>query len=239
VIVEPWKVIVDQTSERRWLYDLAIDPLERNNLTFANPAKLTEMEQLLSSELSRATHGWHLRACGGDEATEIKFTSHGVLATVNEDALEEEDSVTVAETGDGDVSVRFVLRPYDATREFFGRFLTQRLRDQDELRIEQDPPAPLQLLSNTELRFVLGASSAVQTGRTIDLAASRTDATVPSTSVIRCPPTPPGFTTFADAELGKSVPLLRVWYVEPPTALSAASVDPAVAERLRALGYLW
>src|SRR6185295_4553277 len=105
----------------------------------------------------------------------------------------------------------------DATREFFGRFITQHLRDEDEVRIEQGTPAAsLQLESETELRFVLGASNLVQTGRTLDLAALGADAMVPSTTAIACPLTPPAFTTLADAALAKNAPLLRLWYVEPP-----------------------
>jgi hypothetical protein len=239
-IVEPWKVIVDQTSKGRELYDLVADPLERRNLTFANPDKLAEMERILSSVLSRAAHGWHLLACGGDDVTELSFSLHGSLASVSEGALEEDDTVSVAGEGDGAVAVRLSLRPYDATREFFGRFITQRRRDEDEVRIEPETAtSPLRVESDSDLRLVVGPSRIVTSARSLDLTALRADAVVPSTSVIACPPAPPAPASPADAALAKNVPLLRLWYVEPPAALSAASVDPAVADRLRALGYVW
>jgi hypothetical protein len=32
---------------------------------------------------------------------------------------------------------------------------------------------------------------------------------------------------------------MRVWLVDPPPAVLPDSVDPSVAERLKALGYAW
>jgi hypothetical protein len=240
VIVDPWKVIVDQTGRARELYDLASDPLERRNLTFADPAKLAEMERILSAVLSRSAYGWHLRVCGGDDVTEMAFRVHGAGVNVTEEALEEEDSVTTASAQTDVIDARFTLRPYDASREFFGRLVTQRFRDEDEVRIEQEASAEgLRVESDAELRYVLGASKKLQTGRSIDLFATRSAAVVPGTTVIACPPAPPAPAAPADAALAKKVPLLSIWYVEPPTALSAARVDPAVVDRLRALGYVW
>jgi len=240
LIVEPWKLIVDQTSRRRELYDLMADPFERQDLSLANEARVAEMEQLLASALSRSAHGWHIRLCGGDDTVEIAFSLRGVQGAVKDDSLEEEDVVATTQAHDRDLVVRFVLRPYDATREFFGRFVTQRVRDEDELRIEPDAAVgPMRLDSNSELRVVIGASKIVTSARSLDLTALRADAVVPGTTVIACPPAPPAPAAPDDAALAKNVPLIRLWYVEPPTALRAEHVDPAVADRLRALGYVW
>lgn len=44
-----WKLQVSQTPRKDWLYDLAADPTEKNNLAAAQPAKVQELKALLAA----------------------------------------------------------------------------------------------------------------------------------------------------------------------------------------------
>jgi len=48
VLHSGWKMIRADRPDKRWLFNLAIDPTEQTNLAQANPAKLAELEQLLA-----------------------------------------------------------------------------------------------------------------------------------------------------------------------------------------------
>jgi arylsulfatase A-like enzyme len=43
-----WKLSVTQLPAKEWLYDLAVDPTERNNLAASRPEKLAELKALLA-----------------------------------------------------------------------------------------------------------------------------------------------------------------------------------------------
>jgi len=44
-----WKLQIDGTRKKTWLFDLAADPTERNNLAGKQPAKVAELKQLLAA----------------------------------------------------------------------------------------------------------------------------------------------------------------------------------------------
>lgn len=44
-----WKLLVDGRADKAWLFDLAIDPTEQNNLANAEPEKLAELKALIAA----------------------------------------------------------------------------------------------------------------------------------------------------------------------------------------------
>ena len=56
---EGWKLIRSDTSNKRWLFNLAIDPTEQENLAASNPEKLLLLEGLLAAHnAEQATPMW-------------------------------------------------------------------------------------------------------------------------------------------------------------------------------------
>ena len=49
VLHNGWKLIRTERPERQWLFNLAIDPTEKNNLATSEPARLAELESLLAT----------------------------------------------------------------------------------------------------------------------------------------------------------------------------------------------
>lgn len=49
-----WKLQVDGRQDKRWLFDLAVDPTEQTNLAEARPDKLAELEVLLAAHAATA-----------------------------------------------------------------------------------------------------------------------------------------------------------------------------------------
>lgn len=242
VTLNSWKLIVDLAGDRRQLYDLAADPLELTNKAAAEPSKLAEMESLLAGVLSRADYGWHVRVCGGDAPSEVTLrVVSDVDVSVSGDSLEVEDAVDAAGGAETATTARFELRPYQSVREHFGQFFPRTVRDEDELRIEAPPPgSTLKLSIEPVARILLGNATEPQHEASLDLAALRDEATVSGATAIACPPPPPPNAERPPSEPAESaISTVRVWYVAPPAALSAEQVDPALTERLRALGYVW
>ena len=45
-----WKLQVDKRQNKRWLFDLAADPTEQNDLAAERPEKVAELEALLDGQ---------------------------------------------------------------------------------------------------------------------------------------------------------------------------------------------
>ncbi len=105
-------------------------------------------------------------------------------------------------------------------------------QDEDEIIIDEESGAATRLTveQRAPLEIRLGTRTEGRITTTVDFEADREAAEVKPTDRVAC-----GRATGDVA----GEPHLLVWYSPAPVQIGVDDVDPAVAERLRALGYAW
>lgn len=232
-----WKYIFDHGGDEM-LFDLGADPAETRNLAATHPDRARAMRIILETLLSSHEQGWHVRGCSPAGAHLLRFTIAAPADRVRPAGFEADDSA-VAETG-GSEQTLVVINVGAVRREQTGSGPGRRLAppDEDEILVAPgadggDDSVELRSATGGTIRYALGTGGA------------RTDAAAvvlrPDLEGVRARPGDV-VTCRAPVEtidpLGER-PYLRIWYVPPPERRSEAAVDPAVKERLRALGYKW
>jgi hypothetical protein len=236
LVADTRKLILDYRASDQ-LFDLGRDPQERRNLLPEAPGDAMALRTLLDARIARHEAGWHVRVCGGDQAgrrrllIEVQGDARGAL-------LEEGDTVRL--TGRrGEVAAYeadLELAPRPSERLVNGRMWRGMRADEDEIvapstdsRIRVTTPA-----AGAPMRYATGTSA--PRVATSELSA---DAADPATRVrpsdaIDCRALP-GDGEPAPTEDPEAY--VRVWYVPPGDRLDDTTIDPALQERLRALGY--
>ena len=65
LLVGEWKLQTAERPKKNWLYDLSVDPTEKNNLAESNPAKVAEMMSVLAGvDAEQAKPSWPMLAEG-------------------------------------------------------------------------------------------------------------------------------------------------------------------------------
>jgi len=192
--------------------------------------------------------GWHLRGCGCEQRESVRFVVTATGARAELSGAEPGDSVdrlAPSGTTPSDFEVAFDLDPMESRQLRFGRMIEQVSRDEDELLLhKEEETSPAFDLSvrphgNARLRIAIGHGDPVASSDPRELRADDASAQVAVGEPVSCrPPRPPGIrSTKRPAETCK--PYVRVWHVEPSSAISESAVDPEISERLKALGYAW
>jgi len=236
-----WKLIVDQHGNDA-LFDIEHDPLESENLLATKPEQARRMRELLDALVAREEQGWHVRGCGSDEPAVVRFAVSA--PQVRPLLFEADDSLTPPsdQTAGGAVSVTMRLEKhlvarevFGRAREVFGRIVQATARDEDEIMVPSEnglQQVVVESLDEGDLVYSLGAADDRLLGRAIRLDPLAEATRARASDTVECYPKPAKGTV-------PSAPYLRIWYVPPSATVADATVDPAVKERLRALGYNW
>jgi arylsulfatase A-like enzyme len=231
-----WKLIVNYGGADE-LYNLQADPLERTNLFSSEPVQADQMRARLDERMVGRQAGWHIRGCGSMRLATVRFNVDIGAAAIHSAMFEAEDSITVADNSHGGrtATVTMTLRPRPTKREFFGRLLSGTTADEDEVLIvpsddKQQSTLLIETADGGDLTYTLGTVAEHLQAAQIALDSTSREARVRPSDVVECAPMQSG---------GQQPPLLRVWFVAAPESRPAPAVDPATAERLRALGYKW
>jgi hypothetical protein len=232
LVADTRKLVVNHLGDDQ-LFDLAADPLERRNLLPAAEPKAAELRGELDARIARHAAGWHVRVCGGDVAERRQFTLYGVGAAQG-GQLEPEDRLRLAErqTSLATYDVDIDLTPRPSTRVVGGRIWNGMRPDEDDVVVTS---ASTQLTLGAEpgatLRLALGTSSEERETSTVTVTADDPAVRVRPSAAVDCRPQ-----SWTGPTSGR-VPYLRIWYVAPAEHVADGAVDPALQERLRALGY--
>ena len=238
---EGWKLIVDYAGGHKRLFDLRKDPRERRDRASKEPERVRKLGRMLDTLTARHRPGWHLRACGcGDRRhLGLRLTARG--GTPRSVSLEGDD--TIKPMGERGYSVDLDLNPTVARREVLGALIEVPVFDEDEVVVE---PAGAHVAvaaasaspTSAVLEYALGTGGVTRTRDELRLDGLREKARVAESRPIDCRPGPSAKGAKKNAG-APCTPFVRIWYVGEPQSLPATAVDPSVAERLRALGYVW
>jgi arylsulfatase A-like enzyme len=213
-------VLIVQTrpAERRWLFDRVADAEQRRDLAAVDGATRARLERLLDAVLLPGRAGWHVRLCGGPHtsALRVAIASPSPLERVERIDLEAADALEIAPGGAG-LTLAATLAPRERVEERFGRLVARREPDRDELVFAGAGPLTITL---DDARVPVRAGTDPQALPPGPAHVSLERAAAPAYHAPACPGRRSVF----------------VWHVGTPRAERA--IDPAIAERLRALGYL-
>ncbi len=244
VTFEGWKLIVDYADGRKRLFDLGKDPGELHDRASREPDRVRKLGAMLDVLTFRHRPGWHLRACGcGDRRRlSLHLTAHG--GTPRSVSLEAGDTINAV--GDDGYDIDLDLKPTPARREALGALIAVPVFDEDEFMVGSGTARSGNARSGNAkalhvslaaqgsdlaLDYAVGTGNVEQIRGPLSLDGLRESARVAGSRPPDCRPGGPAEPTCS--------PFVRIWYVDAPESLPAAAVDPAVAERLRALGYAW
>jgi hypothetical protein len=236
LVADTRKLILDYRASDQ-LFDLGRDPQERRNLLPEAPGDAMALRTLLDARIARHEAGWHVRVCGGDQAgrrrllIEVQGDARGAL-------LEEGDTVRL--TGRrGEVAAYeadLELTPRPSERLVNGRMWRGMRADEDEIvapstdsRIRVRTPA-----AGAPMRYATGTSASRVATSELSADAADPATRVRPSDAIDCRALP-GDGEPAPTEDPEAY--VRVWYVPPGDRLDDTTIDPALQERLRALGY--
>jgi hypothetical protein len=231
VVDGSWKLITDHTGAAR-LYDLEKDPRETKDLGESHADRASILRFLLDRHFLEREEGWHVRGCGARDAVELRFEVRGAPSG-RPVGFEADDLLTEISAGEPSLDVTMNLRLPWVRREVFGQLRRVRVTDEDEIAIPPRGEAPLEIrsLDDREIAYSLGRQAGRTRSVAIPLDPRMEDLRVPSTAQVACWRLP------GKAPKG-SAAYVRIWYVGPSETLDEKSLEPADAERLRALGYL-
>ncbi|MFN2427089.1 MAG: hypothetical protein ABR587_11660, partial [Candidatus Binatia bacterium] len=214
---------------------LAADPLERQNLIRSEGERAARMGAALDVVLRRSEQGWHVLICGNAESTTVDLVLEASAGDVSLSGFESGEVSKPDEPGRA-WQLRPELAPRLLPRVAFGRIVDVEVPDHAEVIVSPPPagsqPSLLRLSSSagSEFSYRLGANGVPGSGRQIELNASQPDVRVDSASRVDCD-------SGQDSRTAPA-PFLRILYVPPPESVDDEQLDPALRERLRALGYL-
>lgn len=238
IVTGGWKLVVNHAGPDQ-LFHLAEDPGETRDLFGVNPLQAAALRRLLDNAVAAHQQGWHVRGCGGDEPATVRFTL-APGGDVQAFLFEADDGLSVSPAEEGGrrlVRVTMNLPMHGAKREQFGRLIEEMVRDEDEVLAPSaggggEAVVTLSVVGDGTITYALGLEDERRRAREVRLGPDAPGALVKGSDAVECVARGGG-----EVAGGPAAAYLRVWYVPPPERRAEAAVDPAVAERLRALGY--
>jgi arylsulfatase A-like enzyme len=237
--VEDWRKLVVDYKDGQQLFDLHSDPHEEHDLLPAATAEASRLRVALDDQVARRASGWHVRACGGPLAqrVDLLLQADGALSGTDlepADTLRRIDDHAVLPSWQATLE----LTPGKARREIFGKLVEEDATDEDEI---VDVPAGagtigLRVADGQSLSYSLGTEQVRHPMQRLELSPADTSAIVAPSTPIHCWDASP-YAGIPKQVIAARAPYLRIWYVPPPERKT--ELDPAIKERLRALGYSW
>jgi arylsulfatase A-like enzyme len=233
----PWKLIRNDALGRIELYNLANDPRERFNQLLWHPEVRQRLEGALDVMMSHGQEGWHVLVCGTQEEATLRLALRPSSGTV-ETFRFEKDEVVPPSDPTGAWSIRPMLTPTTAERAIFGKLAKITTPEQVEMLVTPQPgteSSTLEIRSEDDSTFDYRTTAGeMRSAAQITFDSGSQEIAVPQGGRLECASTEkPGTKSEPPAK-----PFLRVWYVPPVQKVATEDLDPAMVERLRALGYL-
>ena len=230
IVDPPWKFIRNEFLGTRELYDLDADPRERNNVVIWHPDIVERLTSTLELVLGRGQEGWHVLLCGTANTSAMDI----VVRTSTTPSLYGFEATEFSSSADT-WRLQPTLEPRTVERAAFGRLMNVELPDQAEVLVPAGEAAmTLEIRAGSESPFDyrLGANGESKSTTLLTLDPSSAEVIARGNARVECTPADK---RPADAP---THPFLRIWYVAPAEQVSETHLDPAMRERLRALGYL-
>ncbi|MEO6026643.1 MAG: sulfatase [Candidatus Binatia bacterium] len=235
LVADTRKLILNHLGNDQ-LFDLPTDPLEKQNLLPAAESSAAALRSDLDARIAREAAGWHVRVCGGDTAERQQLRVH-VASELRGALLEPTDEVRLVGKEDGvaEYAADLELAPRASTRVVVGQVWTGMRPDEDELVVTaaDAPRIVVDMPSGAPRRYALGTSTDEREGAEVSVAVDDPAVRVRPSTPIDCRPQ----SWTATAPSGGRSAYVRIWYVAPSERVPDGQVDPALQERLRALGY--
>lgn len=238
IVADHDKLLVYHSFGRQELFELATDPHEQNDAIARRLDKALHLRKLLDTIASQHEDGWHVRACGSAEPTKAQWRLRGSRMAVERRLLEEEDSVKQSRN---EMTASLGLTPQTREREFLGTMIKIQVSDSDEFSIHLSPADGTQaelVLDQATVEVYLGRSREPESQASIDLIAATKRASVTASTDVGCGVGGAGLSVRNGRPMAPPKEHLRVWYVQEAEGVAGDELDPAVADRLRALGYM-
>lgn len=238
-LVAGWhKLIVDHHGSEQ-LFDLEADPRETENLLGRNGEEAEALQSLLEARLSRREAGWHVRACGGRRELSLRLDI-AARGEARGARFEKEDSLRrVKGLGDG-ARYRAELRlaPRRVPQQLEGRVVETLFADEDEVVVSAPDGGAITVTSvdGHPLRYTVGTGNELLESSQIAVSASDPGVSLSPNAAADCRAPVAIGERALPASSGAHV---RIWFSPAAARSPAADVDPALRERLRALGYSW
>jgi arylsulfatase A-like enzyme len=229
------KLILDYRATDQ-LFDLDADPHERHNLLPDAAADAESMRVALDARIARHESGWHVRVCGADRAEALRLRLQAA-GTARGSLLEDGDALRPVEgTAAGDeIEAALDLTPRPSERVLRKGVWKGMRADEDEIVVTGAPERlVVRTTADAQVPFAAGVNDPGAAATTIVADAADPAFRVRPSDAVRCRPQP---SFDADAPPPAPRPYVRVWYVVPTERVAPDQVDPAVQDRLRALGY--
>lgn len=206
-----WKLI-EERDDSAELFHLDEDPKERNAQRDAT--RTNQLRGVIAEADARGQEGWHLRYCGPALRSAVGFRLY-TSAPVRGTLLEPGDSVS---SSNGSV---YVVKL--ALNKAKSAGTETSVADEDEIWIGDGAGTSTEIRGRA--RYSLGRSDKVQALDVLRLDSSTANAELA------------GGASCADPVDDASLAYFRVWHVGAAPKRAEEEVDPAVRERMRALGY--
>jgi arylsulfatase A-like enzyme len=238
-LIAGWrKLIVDHDGSEQ-LFDLEADPRETENLVGRNGDEAEALQSLLEARLSRREAGWHVRACGGRLAFSLRLDI-AARGEARGAQFEQEDRLRLLKRLGEDARYRAELRlsPRKVPQQLAGRVVETLFHDEDEIVVSSADGGTITITSvaGSALRYTVGTSDEVLESPQIAVTASDPGVILSNPTTACRAPAGAGERTLPASHTGAYV---RIWFSPPPARSPEPDVDPALRERLRALGYSW
>jgi hypothetical protein len=241
LVSHPWKLVIDHIEGAEELYNLADDPKEQNNLAYSQAERVERLKQALDAFVGGQAAGWHILACGGSVTSEIEITLDVPVDSIRTRAFEESDTLSATQTAEAS-RVHLSLVPLAKKKEVDGEPVDVLVADEDEVVLDTDVPVSTKLtlrsVTNEAIPLTIGESDQVIQIEQLNLADHRQAALVRPSAVVDCEFSRLGGVG-ADVRPEIWEPRVRIWFIPHAASLRDEDVDPLVAERLKALGYMW
>jgi len=236
LIARPRKLIIDYRGADR-LFDLSSDPAERHDLLPAAAAEAGQLRAALDARIARRESGWHVRACGAAQAERHRLELQ-VRGDVHGAFLEEQDTLRAVDSrGEvGAYEADLDLTPRPSERVIDGQLWSGLRPDEDEL-VASSPDADALIVRAAEgepIRYASGLGPPREPATAFTARADDAAVRLRPSDAPECRPQPGADGARTDPDPGFYV---RIWYVPPSEHVDDGQVDPALQERLRALGY--
>jgi hypothetical protein len=193
---------------------------------------------MLDVMTSHGQEGWHVLFCGTLEEATMSIAVLASSGTPRTFGFEANEVASVpGQPGLWRLAPK--LTPSTVERAVFGRIVNLSTPEQVEMLVSSDSPSAR---SSLEVRTEDGGTFRYRTvdGRELSVThitfeSDSADVLAPRGERVECAP---AAKLGAPAVPPPAQPFLRVWYVPPVQKVAAEDLDPAMVERLRALGYL-
>lgn len=236
ILDPPWKLIRNDTTGGRELYNLKDDPRERKNMVLWHPETVDKMAQALDLVMSSGQEGWHLLLCGALVEATLDLVLKPSAGTVKPFGFQETEALALPDEP-GAWRLRPTLTPVRVERPAFGKIAEVDVPEQVEVLVppvSESPSIEIRHEGGDEFDYRIGQSGESRTSAKLVLTPLSEGVMAAHGARMECTTgTRPGTATAAAVR-----PFLRVWYVPPSNKVATETLDPVMRERLRALGYL-